>query len=85
MARLELAIVGTRPGASRPTDLGLGGHQVGLCRRHGGLLDRDLNLVRLLVELDQQVPLLHAVVVIDQDPATWPATRGATKVTWPLT
>ena len=29
----------------------------------------DLDLVRLLVELDQQVPLLHAVVVVHQDPA----------------
>ena len=27
----------------------------------------DLNLVRFLVELDQQVPLLHAVVVVHQD------------------
>ena len=34
---------------------------------HGGLLDRDLNLVRLLVELDQQVALFHAVVVVHQD------------------
>ena len=49
--------------------LGLGGHQVRFGRRHGGLLDRDLNLVGFLVELDQQVPLLHAVVVVHQDPA----------------
>ena len=47
--------------------LGLGRHQVRLGRHHGGLLDLDLNLVGFLVELDQQVPFLHAVVVIHQD------------------
>ena len=54
--------------ATRPRDLGLGGHQVRLGRADGGLLDRDLNPVRLLVELDQQVPLLDAVVVVHEDP-----------------
>ena len=48
------------PGPARP--------QVGLGGDHGRLLDLDLDLVGLLVELDQQVPLLHPVVVVDQDP-----------------
>ena len=63
---LELEPIG--PGLGhQAAHLGLGGRQVRLGRRHGGFLDRDLNLVRLLVELDQQVPLLHAVVVVHQD------------------
>ena len=49
--------------------LGLGVHQVCFRRHHGGLLDRELNLVRFLVELDQYGALLHPVVVINQDPA----------------
>ena len=47
--------------------LSLGGRQVRFRRRHGGFLDGDLNLVRLLVELHQHVPLLHAVVVVHQN------------------
>ena len=47
--------------------LGLGGRQVRLGRLHGGLLDGDLNLVRLRVESHQHVPFFHAVVVIHQD------------------
>ena len=66
--RLELPPLA--PGLGQDAaDLGLGGHQVGLGADHGRLLDVELNLVRLPVELDQQVPLLHAVVVVDQDPA----------------
>ena len=49
-------------------DLGLGGLEVGLGVDHGRLLDVDLHLVRFAIELDQQVPLLHAVIVMDQDP-----------------
>ena len=52
--------------AYQAADLGLGRDQVRLGRRHGGLLERDLDLVRLLVELDEHIPLLHAVVVIHQ-------------------
>src|SRR5207248_1846263 len=40
--------------------LGVGGGQRGFF-----LIDQDL--VRLLVELDEQVPLVYAVVVIDED------------------
>ena len=66
MACSQLEAVG--PGLGHlAAHLGLGGHQVGFGRRHGGFLDLDLNLVRLLVELDQQVALFHAVVVIHQD------------------
>ena len=49
-------------------DLGLGGLEVGLGADHGRFLDVDLHLVRLAIELDQQGTLLHAVVVVDQDP-----------------
>ena len=49
-------------------DLGLGGLEVGLGGDHGRLLDVDLHLVRFAIELDQQVALLHAVIVVDQDP-----------------
>ena len=65
---LELPPLAPGLGQDAP-DLGLGGHQVGLGGDHGRLLDVDLDLVRLLVELDQQVPLLHPVVVVHQDPA----------------
>ena len=61
----ELVAIG--PGLGHlAADLGLGGRQVRFRRFHGGLLDGDLNLVRLRVELDQHVPLLHAVIVIHQ-------------------
>ena len=66
--RLELPPLAPGLGQDAP-DLGLGGLQVGLGVDHGRLLDVDLDLVGLLVELDQQVPLLHAVVVIHQDAA----------------
>ena len=49
--------------------LRFGGGQVRFCRFDGGLLDRDLNPVGFLVELDQQGPFFHAVVVVDQHPA----------------
>ena len=35
---------------------------------HRGFLDGHLNLVRLLVELDQQVALFHTVIVVHQHP-----------------
>ncbi len=47
---------------------GLGGHQVGLGRLHGGLLQFDLHFIGFLVEFDKQVPLVHAIVVIDRHP-----------------
>ena len=47
--------------------LGLRRHPVPVRRRHRGLLDRNLDLIGLLVELDQQVALFHAVIVIHQD------------------
>ena len=54
---------------TRPTlraHLGLGGNQVGFRRRDRGLLDRELDLVGFLVELDEHAPLLHAHVVVDE-------------------
>ena len=65
--RLELPPQAPGLTQDRP-DLGLGGLEVGLGADHGRLLDVELHLVRLAIELDQQGPLLHAVVVVDQDP-----------------
>ena len=67
------------------SNLGLGGLEVGLGADHGRLLDVDLHLVRFAIELDQQVALLHAIVVIDQDPGHLARHPGATSVTSPLT
>ena len=62
----ELVAIG--PGLGHlAAHLGLGGCQVRFGRFHGGFLDGNLNAVRLRVEFDQHVPLLHAVVVIHQD------------------
>ena len=62
---LELeALARTRP--TMPCTLALGGRQVGFGRRDRGLLDRDLDLVGFLVELDQDASLFHAHVVVDQ-------------------
>ena len=62
----ELEAIG--PGLGHlAADLGLGGRQVRFRHFHGGLLDGDLNAVRLRVEFDQHVTLLHAVVVVHQD------------------
>ena len=47
--------------------LGLGDGEVGLGLDHGGLGDGDLHLVGLLVELDEDVAFMDAVVVIDED------------------
>ncbi len=66
-------------------DLRLRGDQIGLRGVDGGLGDVDLHLVRLLVELHQQVALVDAIVVIDQNAHDLPGTRGATNVTWPFT
>ena len=49
-------------------DLGLGGLEVGLGADHGRLLDVDLHLVRLRSSWTSRSPLLHAVVVVHQDP-----------------
>ncbi len=65
---LELEPIGLKLGY-QTARLRLGGRQVRLGRRHGGLLEFDLILEGFLVELDQHVPLLHPVVVIDQHPA----------------
>ncbi len=46
--------------------LGPSNCQVGLGRGDGGLLDRHLHLVWLLVEFHQQVALAHAVIVIHE-------------------
>ncbi len=46
--------------------LRLGRRQVRLRRVDGGALQRHLHLERFLVELDEQIPLLHALVVVDQ-------------------
>ena len=81
---LELPPLAPGLGQGAP-DLGLGGLQVGLGVDHGRFLDVDLNLVRLLVELDQQVSLLHSVVVVHQDPAHLAGDPGGHEVTWPLT
>ena len=65
---LELEPIG--PGLGhQAAHLGLGGHQVRLGRHHRRLFDRNLIREGFLVELDQQVPLLHAIVVVDQHPA----------------
>ena len=50
------------------TGLGLGRGRVRLGRLDGGALQINLHLKRFLVELDEQVPLLDAVVVVHQDP-----------------
>ena len=62
---LELPALGAelRPQA---TGLGLGHREVRLRRLDGGALQRHLHLERFLVELDEQIPLLHAVVVTNQ-------------------
>ncbi len=51
----------------QPAHPRLGRRQVGLGCRQGGPLDRHLNLERFLVEPDQEVALLDAVVVIHKD------------------
>ena len=62
----ELEAIG--PGQGQlAAHLGLGRRQVGFGHVHGGLLDLDLNLVGFLVELDQQVALFHAIIVIHKD------------------
>ena len=66
--RLQLPTLGSAD-RLQSAHLGFGGHQVRFGGSDGGSLDRDLNLVGLLVELDQQVPPLHAVVVVHQHPA----------------
>src|SRR5437660_10947118 len=48
-------------------DLGLGGDEVGVGGHHGGLGDGDWHVVRLRVELHEQVALTDAVIVLDQD------------------
>ena len=63
---LELPPLAAGLGQDAP-HLGLRGGQVGFGGGHGRLLDVDLDLVRLPVELDQQVALPHPVVVLDQD------------------
>jgi hypothetical protein len=65
---LELEPIGPDLG-DLSAGLGLGSRQVRLGGRNGGLPDRDLILEGLLVELDQQRPLLHTVVVVNQHPA----------------
>ena len=62
----ELEAIGP-PLSHLTADLRLGGCQIRLGRFYGGFLDRNLHLIRFLVELDQDVSLLHAVVVIHQD------------------
>ena len=66
--RLELPALAPGLGQDAP-DLGPRGLHVGLRVDHGRLLEVDLDLVRLPVELDQQVPLAHPLVVVHQDPA----------------
>jgi hypothetical protein len=51
----------------RAADLSLCGDEVGLGGCNGGLGDVDLHLVRLHVELHEQVALPDAIIVIDQD------------------
>ena len=48
---------------------GLGHHEVRLRGIDRGLLDRDLHAIRLRVQLDQHVALLHPVVILDQHPS----------------
>ena len=67
--RLQLPTLGSAD-RLQSAHLGFGGHQVRFGGSDGGSLDRDLNLVGLLVELDQQVPPLHAVVVVHQAPGS---------------
>ena len=50
-----------------PAHLRLRGDEVGLGGRNGGAGDVDLELVRLPVQLDEQVALVHAIVVVDED------------------
>ena len=64
MFELETTAAAWADGAAH---LGLGGVQVRFGRRHGRLLDGNLDLVRLLVEPDENVPLFHPIVVIHQD------------------
>ena len=49
------------------------------------LLLGDRNLVRLLVQLGEEIALVHTVVVVHQNAGNLSATRGATNVTCPFT
>jgi hypothetical protein len=62
--RLELPPLAAGHAKSR-SHLGFGSLEVGLGVIHGRLLDVHLYLERLSIELDQQVSLPHAIVVID--------------------
>ena len=63
---LELPSLAPGLGQDAP-DLGLCGLHVGLGVHQRRFLEGDLDPVRLLVELDQQIPLAHPVVVVHQD------------------
>ena len=56
----------------RGMSLGLGGDHVRFCCMDRGFLDRHLNLIGLLVELDQQIAFLHAIVVVHQHASNLP-------------
>ena len=62
---LKLPALGAELGR-QAAGLGFGRHQVRLRLADGGALQRQLHLERFLVELDEQIPLLHALVVVDQ-------------------
>ena len=50
--------------------------QVRLCGIDGRLLDGDGGLIRLLVEFDEKVAPVHAVVVVDENPGNLAADAG---------
>ncbi len=57
--------------------LGPGRLQIRLCGIDGGLLHGDRVLKRLLVQLNKKISLVHAVVVIHQNPGNLAVDAGS--------
>ena len=81
---LEFPALGAELGL-QAAGLRFGRRQVHFRRADSGALQCHLHLVGFLVELDEQIPLLHALLSLTSTFITWPDTRGATKVALPLT
>jgi len=62
-----------RSGGARPARRGRRREQISLCGLHGRTLHGDRVLIWLLVQPDENIPLVDAIVVIHQNPRHLPA------------